>query len=101
MVQAVENWTCVTGKVLSVTPDPEDGRLRLQLRLEHSRNISGFPDLLRSKPGDVISIALPPPVKDPKSLIPGDSISLTVRIARGPQLFAHPDWRPGEQLPLC
>jgi hypothetical protein len=101
MVQAVENWTCVTGKVLSVTPGEGDGRLHMQLRIDHTRSVEKFPDLMKSGPGDVVAIALPLSLQDPKALHTGDTITLTVRLARGPKLFAHPDWRPGQQLPLC
>lgn len=101
MVQAVENWTCVTGKILSVSAEPADGRLVLQLQLERSKPVDGFPDLLQAKSGDVISIALPPVLTDVKALKAGETATLKVRLARGPKLFAHPDWKPGQQLPLC
>lgn len=101
MMQAVENWTCVTGKILSVGTEPVDGRLILQLQLTHSKAVEGFPDLLHAKSGDVISIALPPILKDAKALKAGTTATLKVRLARGPKLFAHPDWKPGQQLRLC
>jgi hypothetical protein len=101
VVQAVENWTCVTGKVLSLKHDPETGRLLVNLRLETTKPVKGFADLLRAVAGDTVAIALPAEFKAEKLLREGETVTIPARLARGPKMFAHPDWRPGEPHPLC
>lgn len=96
MVQVIENWTCVTGTVVSVSPEPGDGRLHLKLRIERKEAVKGYPELLHSSPGEIVDIALPPSIKDENALHTGETVTLQVKITRGPKLFAHPDWKPGK-----
>jgi hypothetical protein len=101
MVQAVENWTCVTGTVVALKQDAEHGRLLLHLRLDTARPVKGFADLLKAKSGDELAIALPAGFKGETLLREGETVTLPVRLTRGPKMFAHADWNPGRPHPLC
>jgi hypothetical protein len=101
MVQAVENWTCVTGELFSLTHEPGSDRLQLTLSLVRAESVAGFPSLLKAQAVDRLVISLPPDFSGRDQLHEGDNLKLPVRMARGPKLFAHPDWLPGKPSPLC
>ncbi len=57
MVQIIENRADVSGELLSSAPDPDrPGHVQLQIRIDASRPVSGYPDLLANLVGSTVTV---------------------------------------------
>ena len=82
MVQIIENWTAVEGKVVSVAaPD-------VVIRIDKALDVEGFPNLMKDTAGKTITVRIPTGAAAPK---PGASLKARVRRGGPKSHFFHPD----------
>lgn len=103
-MQIVENWTCVTGVVLLVSPvsgDQPGARAKVVLKVERIDEVPGFRSLLSVEAGDEIAVAMPQDFESGITDLKGEKIVLPVRMARPGQFFADADWSLARGSPKC
>jgi hypothetical protein len=109
MVQIVENWTCITGIVLSCTQAPAQGTLRsgeekppsIEITIEKAEAVEGFRSLIAQSPGERMTILLPDRVDGIGTGMKGRRITVPVRMVRAGRYFAAPDWTPAAGSKQC
>jgi hypothetical protein len=89
MVQAIENWTSIAGRVRAVTDDSLlDGYKRVAVEVEDVAPVAHFRSLVKATAGEIVDILVP--AETAGNLTSGQHITARVRrAARG--IFAHPD----------
>ncbi|HEX2120420.1 MAG TPA: hypothetical protein VHL59_02160 [Thermoanaerobaculia bacterium] len=89
MVQAIENWTSIAGRVRAVADDSLlDGYKRVAVEVEHVAPVAQFESLVQAATGEIVEILVPADTAG--SMASGQRITARVRrAARG--IFAHPD----------
>jgi hypothetical protein len=89
MVQAIENWTSIAGRVRAVADaSPLDGYKRVAVEVDEVAPVAAFKSLVEASAGDVVEIFVPADAAH--DITTGQRISARVRrSARG--IFAHPD----------
>lgn len=95
-MQVVENWSRVTGRVVSWTPPPDEagaGELVVEVsRVEPVPRGGGqcWPNLLGNAVGRALRVRVPPSAAASLRAAPGAGIALDVRRGRDPDLvFAN------------
>jgi hypothetical protein len=89
MVQVVENWADVTGTVEGASADEQrPGYLRVSVALRASREVPGFPDLMRPSVGSTVDILVP--AQQGAGLRSGQLVAGRVRRAGPTDCFAGP-----------
>jgi hypothetical protein len=89
MVQAIENWTSIAGRVRAVADDsPLDGYKRVAVEVEHAAPVEHFKSLVKASAGEIVEILVPTETAD--GMITGQRITARVRRAAR-RIFAHPD----------
>lgn len=76
MVQIVENWSDVAGRVRSVRDAPDlDGWSLVELEVESVDEVAPYAHLVRAAPGDVLEVAVP----RERACAAGERVELRVR----------------------
>lgn len=88
MVQVVENWSEVRGRVEEVARAGQDG-LDLRLRVAAVEPVPGFPNLLAEAPGQSITVRLPLDDVGPTPEA-GETVRCLVRKTGPDRYFARP-----------
>lgn len=105
MVQAVENWCCVSGTIDSIDPGGDNARANsdqvvLSIRIGKIEPIEGYPALVQFEDAVTISvIARRSQLEDGRA--EGRRVSIPVRVAGPDRCFAHPDWSLTGGSPMC
>ena len=90
MVQVVENWADVTGTVEGTSADERrPGYVRVSVGLHESREVPGFPDLMRPSVGSTVDILIP--AQQGAGLRTGQQVTGRVRRAGPTDCFAGPE----------
>ena len=107
MVQAVENWACVAGRVVSLRDtEPAPGVdaavfAILSIAVERVSAVEGFRNLLTDFPGTTIAVRVRrAQIANIGSLV-GRSFRVPVAVAGPATLFVHPGWTAASGSPLC
>lgn len=79
MVQVVENWAWLTGRITSLRQ--MDGHVELEVEVMATTPIAGYPDLLAQYAGNRVRIQ----IAEPPALSAGQTVKLNARLA-GPGL---------------
>jgi hypothetical protein len=105
MVQAVENWCCVSGtihdldrKAGNTKADPE--QIVLSIRLGEIKPVAGYPALLRMEDADTVSV-IARRSQLGKEQPAGQPVTIPVRVAGPDRCFAHPDWTLARGSKMC
>jgi hypothetical protein len=92
MVQAVENWSVVRGRVHSIRDDTARAAFkRVEVAVDHVAPVDGFaPAVDAGASGSIVEIAVPRDTAEGLALANGMRVELQAR-ATPAGLFAHPD----------
>ena len=92
MVQIVENWADIEGSVQNVDRASEiPGFVKASVELERVTDVEGFPNLLASLNGAVITVFVPSELAEEQGLQPGTRLVARARRARPGRTFVHAD----------
>lgn len=95
MVQAIENWADLTGRVKEVRPHPElPGYSVASVDVDSVRNVEKYPNLFEWAPKQTIEVNVPSDKAGEIKESLGKTVSLRVRKAGPTAVFAHPDFTP-------
>lgn len=82
MVQAIENLTALTTRLISAGPHPRlQGWDRATVDVVDAHPVAGYADLLSRRVGQRLELAVPSPLM--AGLVPGTSIRLRARLVGG------------------
>lgn len=105
MVQAIENWCCVTGTIDKL--DSRSARTKgnpdqsvLLIRIDKIKPVEGYPTLIHAEDAATISVIVRRLQID-ADRIDGRRVAIPVRLAGPDRYFAHPDWSLAEGSSLC
>jgi hypothetical protein len=91
MVQSLENWSVLRGRVRSISDDPQHADLRrVALSVEDVNGVDGFAPAVDDVKGRTVDIAVPRTTADALALAAGSAVEVHARATPG-GLFAHPD----------
>ena len=91
-MQIVENWSDVQGDLKHLSPNTSDPTFSLAtLTVDSAADVESFPNLLRQKVGNEITVKIPQAAVKRTQLAPGDHIKLRIRQAGIDRYFSHPD----------
>ena len=98
MVQMIENWSCILGVLLGIIAPPQggDGRGGLRVRVDRVEPVVGFANLLADRTGDTLEILVTTEQLAQAQEHVGEPVRIRVRRGGPSRVFAHPDWRPGQ-----
>lgn len=87
----VENWTEITGKIISIMPEPTlENYHRINVKVDSKRAHGDFPDLLKLSPANEVVIQLESSIATILQLKAGNKISGLVRAeGLGRYFFQH------------
>ena len=88
MVQIVENWSVVQGRVVTIVPASLQGFTLVDVTIAAVQDVDGFPNLLAHEAGHQLGVHVPDAVA--LTFSPGAQVSLTVRRAGAHRVFAAP-----------
>lgn len=90
MVQIVENWSDLEGKIEEIKPSSLSEKfVKVRLSVDHVEPVAGFANLLSESAGKKVTIEIPQTAAE--ELKKGQAITFRVRRAGVDKLFAHPD----------
>ncbi len=105
MVQAVENWCCVSGTIDDLDRDAGNARANseqtvLSIRIGTIKPVADYPALLRTEDANTVSVIVRrSQLGDDR--IAGKHVTIPVRVAGPDRCFAHPDWSLAHGSPMC
>lgn len=105
MVQAVENWCCVSGTIDGLNQGADKARTNpdqvvLSIRIGKIEPVTGYPALVRIEDAATISVIVRrSQLGDDRAA--GQRVSIPVRVAGPGRCFAHPDWSLARGSPMC
>lgn len=105
MVQAVENWCCVSGTIDKLDRGGRNAKtapdqIVLLVRIGKVRPVEGYPSLVHAEDASTISvIALRSQLGDGRPN--GHHVTIPVRVAGPDRYFAHPDWTLAGGSSMC
>jgi hypothetical protein len=92
MVQARENWSQITGRIVAVDDGgAPPGFVNLQVSLDEIKEQAGFPNMLEGSRGSTIGVTIHADRLQELALKSGDDLTAIVRVIRPGQTFADPD----------
>ena len=92
MVNIVENWTELSGTIKSMEPDGSlTGFLRMILQIERTSPVKNFPDLVKARPNEEITVKIKKSEAEKLKLETGDNIKGIIRAAGLNNYFFKPD----------
>jgi len=104
MVQAIENWCCVTGIVEKVERPSAQAKgksdqVALLVKIERVKPVDNFPTLLSGEVATISIIVRQSQITDAKPN--GHRVAVPVRVAGPDRYFAHPDWSLARGSLMC
>jgi hypothetical protein len=105
MVQAVENWCCVSGTIDKLDRGTRGAKANLDqvvlsIRIGKVKPVADYPSLISIEDTAMISvIARRSQLGDDRA--EGRHVTLPVRVAGPDRYFAHPDWSLAGGSPMC
>lgn len=105
MVQAVDNWCCVSGTIDEITQEAgqtkaKSDQVELSIKIGKIKPVKGYPALVRLEDAATISVTVRrSQLGDAKAA--GQSVTIPVRVAGPGRFFAHPDWSLSRGSPMC
>lgn len=103
MVQAVENWCCVSGIIEGVTPPRGPGRpdqVTLSIRVANVAPVADYLTLLRAEDAHTVAVVARR-TQIGNVEVAGRRVTMPVRVAGPDRCFAHPDWSLSRGSPMC
>ena len=106
MVQAVENWCCVSGTIDDLDQDvvgnakAKSDRAVLSIRIGEIKPVAGYPALIRIDDAATISVIVRRSQLG-RGQAAGQHVTIPVRVAGPDRCFAHPDWSLARGSPMC
>ncbi len=105
MVQAVENWCCVSGTIDALDADAGSTRVKsdqvaLSIRIGTIKAVADYPTLLRKEDAGTISVIVRRSQLG-SDRVAGKHATIPVRVAGPDRCFAHPDWSLAHGSPMC
>jgi hypothetical protein len=89
-VPIIENWSDVSGTVLSMEPSPDiQGFVAVELAVERVDPVEGYANLLAHVAGAQLVVHVPEEVAQNLGLGPGDAVQCRVRRAGLDRAFVH------------
>jgi hypothetical protein len=93
MVQIVENWAEVEGRIESVErAAPVAGHALVRIKVERVSAVKGFPNLLADRAGTELDVLVRDETLPKLDLGPGQRFEARVRRAGLHKVYAHPDF---------
>jgi len=105
MVQAIENWCCVTGTIDRLDPPSAQSKGKsdqavLLITVDKITPVDGYPTLIHAGDATTISLLVRRSQLDGEKV--GDRrVSIPVRVAGPDRYFAHPDWSLARGSAMC
>src|SRR5688572_9085858 len=105
MVQAVENWCCVSGTIDDLDRGSRNAKANpdqvvLSIRIGKVKPVADYPTLIRIEDAATISvIARRSQLGDDR--VDGQHVTIPVRVAGPDRYFAHPDWSLARGSSMC
>jgi hypothetical protein len=105
MVQAVENWCCVSGTIDRLERQPGNAKgnpdqVVLSIRIAKVKPVADYPSLINVEDSATISvIARRSQLGGYHS--EGRHVTIPVRVAGPDRCFAHPDWTLADGSSMC
>lgn len=106
MVQAVENWCCVSGTIDDLEQDvagnakAKADRAVLSIRIGKIEPVGDYPALIRIDDAATISVIVHRSQLG-SGRAAGQHVTIPVRVASSNRCFAHPDWSLARGSPMC
>jgi hypothetical protein len=105
MVQAIENWCCVTGTIDKLDSRPQQSKGKsdqavLLIRVAKIMPVDGYPTLIHAEDAGTISLLIRRSQLDGEE-VGGRQVSIPVRVAGPDRYFAHPDWSLARGSAMC
>jgi len=92
MVNIVENWTELSGKIKSIAPDESlTGFFRMILQIEKTSPVMNFPNLVKARANEEIIIKIKKTEAEKFKLKTGDTIKGIIKAASLNNYFFKPD----------
>lgn len=89
-MQIIENWTDIKGAVERLEGSSRHSDFTtVFVRVEESRDVPGFKNLLREISGRTLDVLIPTSICNELPIRPGSRIACRVRMAGGRQHFVH------------
>lgn len=89
MVPIRENWSDADARVISVEP-ADHGFVRMEVALRSADDVAGFPNLLRDRVGQNLTVEMPAKTAQAAGLSSGADFSARLRLGTPDLAFAHP-----------
>jgi hypothetical protein len=92
LVQIIENWSDISGKVRFYTLSSEvEGFAAVTINVENVRDVPGYANLLSTVAGTEITILVPQTLATQQKIASGTQIDCRVRRGGPNRIFIHPD----------
>lgn len=92
MVQIVENWADIEGRVDQVAPAPDDpSMVAVSVALDMADDVEGFRNLLADSRGSVVTVLLRSDIASERGLVPGTRLVARARRSGPDRTFVHPE----------
>lgn len=89
MVQIVENWTELSGRIEGTKPsDVADKFVTVNVAVQETKPVSGFANLLQDLPGKTVAVEVQKATAEKWKV--GDVISCRVRLGGNRKIFSAP-----------
>lgn len=89
-MQIIENWSDISGTVLSLQPSPSvSGFIEVELQVEKVNPVEGFANLLGDWEGKPLVVLIPEELVRSLDIRPGNAIECRVRRANLDRSFVH------------
>jgi hypothetical protein len=107
MVQAVENWCCVSGTIDDLDRGSRNANAKtnpdqvvLSIRIGEVKPVADYPALIRIEDTATISV-IARQSQLGNDRVDGQHVTIPVRVAGPDRYFAHPDWSLARGSPMC
>lgn len=90
-MQVVENWSEITGSVVSREPADRAGYDVVAIEVERVGAVEGYRNLLADAEQTRLAVLVPRELAARHAIGPGDHIRCQVRVASTRQAFVHPE----------
>jgi hypothetical protein len=87
MVNIIENKAKINGKVNAINDNGPSGYSQIEVELQNSDEVGGYPNLAKADEGSVITINVKPQQISDANIVVGNNLSATVRKVFGQKYF--------------
>jgi hypothetical protein len=92
MVQAIENWADLSGRLREVRPRPGVPQMsELVVEVEEAEDVEGFPNVLAEATGRELAVAIETEKLKQTGVGPGDRVRVRAQRASPSVVVAHPE----------